>query len=95
MTIGELVALLRATAGELPDGFDAEVRVSMCDGENIETTRAIVADVATEVDPGAGRAVQYAIVQGHPHEDDQSYRARGIAHGTDDALRQWAEDDRN
>jgi hypothetical protein len=94
VNIGEVIASLQAKARELPNGFDTEVCVSMCDGEGIETTRAVEVDHLAEVAPDSGQVIDYvALIQGHPHADERSFRAQGVAHQADDVLRQWTEDD--
>lgn len=91
MNIGEAIALLQAKANELPTGYNTEVRVSMCDGEGIETTRVLEIDHMATVSQETGQATElFAVIQGHPHKDDHAFRAKGVAHRADDYLRQWS-----
>ena len=91
MNIRELVDELVAVAQEMPAGERTEVRVAMCDGSNVEITRALEIDnMAMVTDSGAVREV-FAIIKAHPHLDDSSTVARGVAEDADEQLRRWAD----
>ncbi|TWP46040.1 hypothetical protein FKR81_37340 [Lentzea tibetensis] len=91
MNIGQAITLLQAKANELPTGYDTEIRVSMCDGEGIEMTRVLEIDHMATVSRETGQATElFAVIQGHPHNDDHAFRAKGIAHQADEYLHRWS-----
>jgi hypothetical protein len=93
MNIREVIDQLTAVAGRMPAAYDTEVRVAMCDGANVEITRALEIDDMALLD-NEMRTVkeQFVIIKAHPHLDETSTVARGIAEDADDQLRRWTED---
>lgn len=64
MNIGEAIALLQAKANELPTGYNTEIRVVMCDGEGIETTRILEIDHMATVHRETGQTSDlFAIIK--------------------------------
>ncbi|TCP54254.1 hypothetical protein EV191_103298 [Tamaricihabitans halophyticus] len=94
MNLGEVIAALQAKANELPTGMDTRVEVCMCNGSDVQLTSEIVVDHMAELATDGELLDLFAIVQGHPHRDENARTLRGAAEDADEQLRNWtAEED--
>lgn len=92
MNIRDVVTALAAETEKLPAGWDTDVRVSMCNGEGVENTTVIEVDHMSSISLETLDVNEvYAIVQGHPHDDEQAQWLPGIATGADAALQRWTD----
>jgi hypothetical protein len=86
VNVRELIELLNQAADRLPDGLDSRVMVHICDGweaEQMILTEAIDVAVGEE---GDGPAADCVLIQGHPHNDDESTTRRPVTMGVDAQL---------
>lgn len=95
MNIGELIELLRASAGELDEhglsGLNADVEIGWCDGENLVATDQIDASIMTHLQ--RGNAFTFLMIRGHPHlEPDGPLTMRAVAADADSQLAEWADE---
>lgn len=92
MNIREMIDKLTDLAEHhLPHGMDSEVRVKVCNGQedqSLITTRLEI-DMITE-GVGGPRPHVYAIVDVHPHLDDDLQKLRPEVMGVDDELARLA-----
>jgi hypothetical protein len=92
MNIREVIDERAALAREMPDGEHSEVRVALCDGSNIEITRALEIDTMAMLTEAGVVREQFAVVKAHPHLDDSATVGRGVAEDADEQMRKWTED---
>lgn len=81
VNLGELVELLNKAADELPDGLDSTVLVHPCHGEDEAGVLTKEVGVATGDETRAWRLT--AILEGHPHADDEDTVQRPPGTGVD------------
>lgn len=92
MNIGDLIRYLEAAAEALPDGLDSEVRVHLCNGHEAPGVFTKMVGVS-HGEPGDGKFSRWAVIEAHPHSDDEDTVYTPMTMGVDDELARMAAGD--
>ena len=90
MNIREVIEKLQQVAEQLPDGFDSEVRVHICNGQEPGLMTPSIEVDTTQNQKTLAVWGGFAIVQGHPHRDEGSGKTAPLISEIDDLVEKWA-----
>lgn len=98
MNIREVIEELHKVAADLPEGFDSEVEVHICNGHDAPGLRTLSVEVhPVRVMDKTMIVVKQGLasIQGHPHRDEGSGQTVPMTAEIDDLVEKWTAEQRD
>lgn len=67
-TVRELVDGLRFLASDLPDGIDTQIRIGVCDGDDLQTFKHLDVSECTFVRVESPETTRFILLRAHDHK---------------------------